>query len=125
MELRLLLREAAERIGADVFSLINWEKGKTEPAIRFWPGIIAFLGCDPSPLPVTLGEHIRAERRRRGCSLALLARECGFDPGTLALIEADNYQRIDLRVRASHEAIQRRYGLTGPSGADDRQTANP
>jgi len=111
MELRLLQREAANRIGVDVFSLLNWEKGKTEPVIRFWPGIIAFLGHDPSPLPVTLGDHVRAERRRRGCSLALLARECSFDQGTLALIEADAYPRIDPRVRASHEALQRRYGV--------------
>jgi hypothetical protein len=125
MEFRLLLREAAEHIGADVFSLINWEKGKIEPANRFWPGIIAFLGYDPSPLPVTLGDHIRAERRRRGCSLALLARECGFTPGTLALIQADNYPRIDPRVLASYEGLQGRYGLTSPLGADDRQTAKP
>jgi DNA-binding XRE family transcriptional regulator len=109
MELRLSLREAAEQIGADVFSLMNWEKGKTEPAIRFWPGIIAFLGYDPSSLPVTLGDHIRSERRRRGCSLALLARECGLDQATLALIETDAYSRIDPRVRASHTALQMRY----------------
>jgi DNA-binding XRE family transcriptional regulator len=112
MELRLLLREAAERIGADVFSLINWEKGKTEPAIRSWPGIIAFLGYDPSPEPVTLGDHIRAERRRRGCGLAALAKDLGFDPGTLKLIEADAYTRIDGRVRASYAALRERYGLT-------------
>ena len=114
MELRLLLREAAEEIDADVFSLINWEKGKTEPAIRLWPGIIAFLGCDPHPLPVTLGEHIRAERRRRGCSLAALAGEFGFDPGTLKLIEADAYSRIDGRVRASYAALLGRYGPVSP-----------
>lgn len=113
-ELGLLLREAAERIGIDVFSLINWEKGRTEPAIRFWPAIIAFLGYDPHPEPSTLGEHVRAERRRRGCSLALLARECTFDPATLALIEADAYLRIDPRVRSSYAAVQRRYGLTVP-----------
>lgn len=108
-ELGLLLREAAEQIGVDVFSLINWEKGKTEPAIRFWPAIIAFLGGEPNPAPVTLGQHVRAERRRRGCTLATLARDCGFDPKTLALIEADAYQCIDPRVKISFEALQLRY----------------
>jgi len=120
-----LLGEAAEQIGADVFSLINWERGKTEPAIRFWPSIISFLGYDPSPLPVTLGEHIQAERRRRGCGLALLAREYGFDPGTLALIEADTYTRIDGRVRISYAALQERYGIGSPACLEDRQTAAP
>ena len=114
MELRLLLREAGERMGTDEFTVINWEKGKTEPAIRFWPGIIAYLGYDPHPDPLTLGEHVRAERRRRGCSLAALAGELGFDPGTLRLIEADAYTRIDGRVRASYAALQERYGLLPP-----------
>jgi transcriptional regulator with XRE-family HTH domain len=114
-ELRLLQREVAERIGTDLFSLIHWEKGQHEPAIRFWPRIISFLGYDPSPVPISLGDHIRAERRRRGFSLALLARECGFDQGTLALIEADAYPHIDPRVRASHAALQRRYGVANGS----------
>jgi hypothetical protein len=108
------MHRAAQRIGADVFSLINWEKGETEPAIRFWPAIIAYLGYDPSPLPVTLGDHIRAERRRRGCNLALLARERGVDPGTLALIEADTYPRIDSRVRASYKARLGRHDRRNP-----------
>ena len=110
-EFKLLQREAAERIGADVFSLINWEQGHHEPAIRFWPGIIAFLGYDPSPEPVTMGEHIKAERRRRGCGIAALAREFGFDQETLVGIETDTYPRIDPRVRVAYAALLDRYGL--------------
>jgi DNA-binding XRE family transcriptional regulator len=111
MELRLLLREAGEKMGTDEFTVINWEKGKTEPAIRFWPTIIAYLGYDPHPEPLTLGEYVRAERRHRGCSLAALARDLRFDPGTLKLIEADAYTRIDARVRASYAALRERYDL--------------
>lgn len=120
-----MLREAAKLMGVDVFTLIHWEKGKTEPAIRLWPAIISFLGYDPSPCPATLGDHVRAERRRRGCSLAALAREVGFDEATLSLIEADKYPRIDVRVRQAHTALQQRFGLADLSVVDCRQISCP
>jgi transcriptional regulator with XRE-family HTH domain len=48
MDLGITEKEAARRFGANQASLINWEKGRTEPAVRFLPRIIAFLGFDPS-----------------------------------------------------------------------------
>ena len=35
-------------MGVNTWTLGNWEKGYTKPALRFWPKIIDFLGYDPS-----------------------------------------------------------------------------
>ena len=50
-------------------TVLNWEKGTTEPPIVFWPAIIAFLGYDPHPAPMTLSERMSAFRRRKGLSI--------------------------------------------------------
>jgi len=47
MDLGITQKEAARRIGADQWTVINWEKGRTEPAVRFVPRVLAFLGFDP------------------------------------------------------------------------------
>jgi len=47
------------------------------------PKIIDFLGYDPFPKPVTLGERIVAARRRLGLSRKHLAQRIGVDAGTL------------------------------------------
>ncbi len=49
MDLGITQKEAAHRIGAGQFTVINWEKGRTEPAVRFLPAIMPFLGYDPFP----------------------------------------------------------------------------
>ena len=77
----------AERLGAHYKSYDNWEQGKHEPEFRYWPGIIRFLGYDPSPSPVTLAERIQATRRRQGISQQELARRLGIDPSTLTAWE--------------------------------------
>ncbi|HEV2125066.1 MAG TPA: helix-turn-helix domain-containing protein [Chloroflexota bacterium] len=33
--------EAAERLGTTESTVVNWEKGHTNPELRFWPAIIA------------------------------------------------------------------------------------
>jgi hypothetical protein len=53
-------------------TVLNWEKGATEPPSAFWPAIIAFLGYDPHPMPVTLSERMTAFRRRKGLSIKKL-----------------------------------------------------
>lgn len=36
-------RDAAREIGCDPGTLLNWEKGRVAPAVRFWPKILAYL----------------------------------------------------------------------------------
>jgi DNA-binding XRE family transcriptional regulator len=68
MDLGLLQREVAKQIGCSKAALVMWEKGYSNPEIRFWPGIIEFLGYDPGPEPRDVPGGLRAARRRLGLS---------------------------------------------------------
>ena len=82
-ELRLLQREAAERLKCDVFTYINWEKDRTQPiASRFRP-LLDFLGYDPMPKPTTLAGRLEAKRRRSGLTFDQVSRHLGWDQGAL------------------------------------------
>jgi uncharacterized membrane protein len=43
LDLGLLQKQAAERIGVDETSVYNWESNRVQPAVRFIAGIIRFL----------------------------------------------------------------------------------
>jgi DNA-binding XRE family transcriptional regulator len=44
LDLGLLQRGVAERLGADPCSVTNWELNRTKPALWFLPAIVRFLG---------------------------------------------------------------------------------
>jgi len=68
LDLGLLQREVADQIGVTVFTIRNWERGRTRPAVRLMPAIIRFLGYIPFGLNPSLPERIRAWRRLQGLS---------------------------------------------------------
>jgi DNA-binding XRE family transcriptional regulator len=80
--------------------LLNWEKGRAEPELRFLPAILVFLGYDPRPEPATFGGRLRAAREAAGLSEEALARKLGLDPGTVAAWERDEVSRPYPRIRA-------------------------
>jgi transcriptional regulator with XRE-family HTH domain len=85
IDLKLLQKEVAQKLGVDEASVHNWERGHTTPSLSFMPRIIKFLGYVPFEIPSgSLGEKIRAYRRIIGLSRKALARELKIDPGTLA-----------------------------------------
>lgn len=82
-ELGLLQREAAARLGVSTETVVNWEKGRTEPvAVQFRP-VVAFLGYDPTPAPQTLKERFEVKRRVLGVTLDQVAAYLGWDQGSL------------------------------------------
>lgn len=85
LDLKLLQRQVAEEIGCSKASLLNWERGRAEPELRFMPAIIRFLGYDPTaPDPtLSIGARLRATRRARGLSQEALAWLIGIDPTTV------------------------------------------
>jgi site-specific DNA recombinase len=83
LELGLRQRDVQERFKLDHETLATWEKDRCQPSMRHWPGIINFLGFDPTPEPKTVGEHLRAYRRRHGISRKALAAELEVDEATL------------------------------------------
>lgn len=83
---RLLLglnqREAADRLKANIATVLNWEKAYTEPPIDAVPAILQFLGYDPFPHPQTLQERMLAKRRSMGWSIKEAAQALGVDQCT-------------------------------------------
>jgi len=54
LEMKLTQKEVAEQFGVVPWTILNWEKGHTEPPIVSIPAILRFLGYDPFPEPKTL-----------------------------------------------------------------------
>jgi DNA-binding transcriptional regulator YiaG len=99
----------AGQLGVNQRTYENWEVGKHEPEVRFWPGMVAFLGYDPSPevTCLSLGEKIRAARRREGVSQRELARKLGLDPSTVEAWEAGRVRRPYPRLACLFEEYVR------------------
>jgi transcriptional regulator with XRE-family HTH domain len=89
-KLRLLQRQAAEKLGVSVDTYRGWEKGRIEPYTPAWTAIIAFLGYDPNPAPRTMGERLRAARRTLGWTERRAADHLGWDPTTIYRYERGN-----------------------------------
>ena len=83
LDLGLLQRQAADRLGVDEATVTNWELKRTKPALRFLPGTVRFLGYAPWAAGASLGERLLAYRRERGLPQTALARLLGVDPSTL------------------------------------------
>jgi transcriptional regulator with XRE-family HTH domain len=82
LELGLTQKHAANRVGVNPWTVLNWETGKTEPPIRSIPAIVWFLGYDPFPEPKTVGERLLQKRREWGWSVRQAADCLGVDPTT-------------------------------------------
>jgi transcriptional regulator with XRE-family HTH domain len=83
LQLGLTQKEAARHLGtSSPITVLNWEKGKSEPPIESIPGIIGFLGHYPFPRPGNLSERLLATRRVMGWTIKEAARQLGVDEGT-------------------------------------------
>jgi transcriptional regulator with XRE-family HTH domain len=84
LDLKMLQREVAERIGVDKCSVFNWETNTVSPEIRCMPAIIRFLGYNPLPAARGWGERLVRHRTSLGMTQGEAAKRLGVDPGTLA-----------------------------------------
>jgi transcriptional regulator with XRE-family HTH domain len=82
LELGLTQNRAAERLGVNSWTILNWERGHTEPPTESMPAITWFLGYDPYPEPKNIPERLLAKRREMGWSIKEAARQVGVDAGT-------------------------------------------
>ena len=71
-------------MGVNTWTYLLWEQDRTEPVVRYYPAIFAFLGYDPFPPPRTLPEQIASQRRRLGLPIKKAAKLVGVDEGTFA-----------------------------------------
>lgn len=79
LDLGLLQRDLAARLGVGVMTVGNWELGKEQPGIRHTAAILAFLGYDPEPAGDSLPGRLRDVRRHHGLTQAELAARLGQD----------------------------------------------
>ena len=84
----LYQREVAEIIGVSAAVVELWEIRGHEPDPKSWPGVIAFLGYDPCPKPITPAEKIKAARRLLGLTQKELAKRLIADAGAIVRWEA-------------------------------------
>lgn len=91
LELGLLQRQVAPKLGINRFTLANWEKNRREPGIRHYPAIMDFLGYCPSRAGTTFGERLMLHRTHRGLSRRALARAVGADPSSIGRWEAKEH----------------------------------
>jgi transcriptional regulator with XRE-family HTH domain len=84
LEQSLTQAAVGRELGTDEWTVGNWEKGKTSPAVRYFPAIFRFLGYDPFPEPKTLPEKLLAKRRALGLSVKKAAMRAGADESTFA-----------------------------------------
>jgi DNA-binding XRE family transcriptional regulator len=98
LELGLLQRDVAQRIGACVASVGLWEGGRVEPEIKWIPAILSFIGRDVRPKPSTLSAQLISFRTGRGWCQKRLAAELRVDPTTLSRWERG--KRLPLGIYA-------------------------
>ena len=82
LEMRLTQAQAAERMGVNPWTILNWERGHTVPSFEATARILRWLGYDPCPAPQTIPERLVAKRRAMGWSIRRAARHLGVDPRT-------------------------------------------
>ncbi len=116
----LMQKEVAEQLGVNTWTILNWEKGHTEPPIASIPAIAKFLGYDPFPEPKSVSEHLFTRRRAMGWSIKEAATKLGVDPGTWGSWESGQtiqYRRhrtlvaqfLDLSVDALNQDMTSRW----------------
>jgi transcriptional regulator with XRE-family HTH domain len=84
LEQSLSQAKVGKDLGTDEWTVGNWEKDRTFPAVRYFPAIFRFLGYDPFPEPQTLPEKLLAKRRALGLSIKNAAARIGVDEGTFS-----------------------------------------
>jgi len=84
LELGLLQREVADRLGVSAASVWQWERNRTEPQVRYLPAIYDFLGYVPLAPSLSLPEALRAHRRAAGLTQEGLSSLARIDESTLA-----------------------------------------
>ena len=124
LDLGLLQKELAVRIGVTTCTIMYWETNRVAPALRFIPSIIEFLGYDPTGKinAQSLAEGLRAHRKRLGLSQKKLAALLGIDQSTLASWEKEKHRPTRKSLQRIDEFLREADKLRGrPSAKEDKR----
>ena len=105
LDLGLLQREVAEKIGVTSTTICGWEGQRIQPEIRFIARIIKFLGYDPFPEPESFPEKLKTYRLRLGLSQRRLAAKLGIDPATIAGWEEGRHKPVNIYRKLLEESF--------------------
>lgn len=85
LELGLYQKDVAKLFGITLFTIINWEKGRTTPTVKFIPSLVQFLGYDPLPKerPTSIADRLRTKRRELGLGQRETAQILGVNASTV------------------------------------------
>ena len=102
LQLGLTQKAAGELLGINSWTVLNWEKGKTEPPVESIAVIIGFLEYDPFPEPKSLSDRLLAARRVKGWTIKEAAQRLGVDEATWGQWEKTGipWKRHQARVAA-------------------------
>ncbi|MFM7232377.1 MAG: helix-turn-helix domain-containing protein [bacterium] len=126
VDLGLLQRTVAERLGVREETVALWEKGLARPLPRHYPGVVQFLGYDPEVPSDALADRLRSSRRRLGLTQAELATRTGLDEGSVCRWESGGRQPsrgMLNRLEAILTALER--GSGGDGGAESTERELP
>jgi transcriptional regulator with XRE-family HTH domain len=111
LDLNLLQREVAAKIGVSEATIYNWENSNTTPSLSSTPKMIAFLGYNTDDfIGKTLGEQIKKARISLGLSQKRLVKPLAVDYSTLGQWERGETQPMK-RSREIINKFLKRYGI--------------
>jgi hypothetical protein len=119
------MEEAAGQIGTLSRNIILWEQGG-EPHIHSLPGVLRFLGYDPSPPPrTTFRERLFSTRRALGLDCKQMGRLYGVDHKTWWWWETGKHSPLSSRIGGLERFMEESYaeavkGWPGSPPADSR-----
>ena len=90
IDLRLLQKEVAERIGVSEDCITLWENNRSIPQVKFMPKIIQFLEYIPVKINTeTLGGKVKAYRYLKGLSHKKFGKLLGVDASSVSAWESN------------------------------------
>jgi len=94
--------DAAKIIGCNEMSVVNWEKGHSNPRINHMAGVIQFLGFNPIRNGNTVAHRLIDHRKALGMTQREFAGRIGVNQSTLA-----RWERGEREPKGKHaEAIK-------------------
>ena len=113
LELKMLQKEVAEKLGTTPCTIRNWEKNRSNLSLTFIPKMILFLGYTPYDTSnLDFGKKIAAKRTFLGLRQKDLAQAIGVDPSTIRSWEKGEHKPSKLLLRLlaaffAHSRLQR------------------
>lgn len=99
LDLKLRQIDAAMIIGCDELTVVNWEKGHTQPSVNRMAGVVKFLGFNPLPNGDSLAQTLVNHRKALGVTQSHFAARIGVDPGTLGRWERGEREPDKIQLR--------------------------